>query len=93
MKNFELRVMAAATVASGLVSAHGVDHGGVAVEKVAERAIAIADAVIEQAEVIPDDEASCLSDWIQNQEPVSVPPAAPIAEPAPEEPKAADIEE
>jgi hypothetical protein len=42
----DLRMMMAAQVASGLISAHGIDHGGVDVETVGQRALAITDAII-----------------------------------------------
>lgn len=50
MKTFEYRMMVASTVAAGLVSAHGVDHGGVSPEVIAERAIAIGDAILDRLE-------------------------------------------
>jgi len=49
--------MAAAAIAGGLVSVHGVDHGGVDADTIALRALTIADAIIANAEPVPAPES------------------------------------
>ena len=42
----ELRGMMAAAIAGGLVSAHGIDHGGIDADQIAARSLAIADSIL-----------------------------------------------
>jgi hypothetical protein len=49
----QFRAYLAATIASGLTAAHGIDHGGVHADQIAKRSLAIADAIIGQTEPEP----------------------------------------
>ena len=44
------RAYLAATIASGLIAKHGVDHGGISPEDVADKSLAIADAILAKSE-------------------------------------------
>jgi hypothetical protein len=77
--NYERRFMAA-TIAAGLVSAHGVDHGGVKADVVADRALAIADAICAKCEE-PDAELES-GDEIPETDPAALEPlGAALTEP------------
>lgn len=45
LENNESRKMMAAMIASGLLAAHGIDAGGASPELIAEKCLAIADAI------------------------------------------------
>jgi hypothetical protein len=55
MMDGQFRAYLAATVASGLLAKHGIDHGGLDVGKIAQKSVDIADAI--RAECTPEPES------------------------------------
>jgi hypothetical protein len=75
----QFRAHLAAVIAGGLISTHGVDHGGVEHEVIAQRSVAIADSIIaacdqpEQLNPVPESVPKQVNPTPAPQELVNVP--------------------
>ena len=65
----QFRTHIAATIAAGLISRHGIDHGGLAPDQIAEKALAIADAIVGKADDRPvETDLGAYGQTVQTQE-------------------------